>query len=82
MLWQKDMELMLFLIFLRTSGFENIFVKVGGEVKFSGYSFRNENWSVGLENPPSNQIEKQIPFFGVLKNEGCAIATSARYETS
>tara|TARA_Y100001980_G_C14517558_1_gene292880 strand:- start:27 stop:1091 length:1065 start_codon:yes stop_codon:yes gene_type:complete len=65
--------------FLRTSGFENIFVEIGGEVKFTGYNFRNENWSVGLENPISNQIDKQIPFFGVLKNEGCAIATSANY---
>ena len=32
-----------------------------------------------MENPISNQIDKQIPFFGVLKNEGCAIATSANY---
>ena len=65
--------------FLRSIGFENIFVEIGGEVRFSGYNFRNENWSVGLENPPSNQIEKQIPFFGILKNEECAIATSANY---
>ena len=65
--------------FLRTSGFENIFVEIGGEVKFSGYNFRDQNWTVGLENPISNQIDKQIPLFGVLKNEGCAIATSANY---
>ena len=54
--------------FLRTSGFENIFVEIGGEVKFSGYNFRDQNWTVGLENPISNQIEKQIPFFGVFLN--------------
>ena len=65
--------------FLRNMGFENIFVEIGGEVRFSGYNFRNKNWSIGLENPPSNQIEKQIPFFGILKNEECAIATSANY---
>ena len=65
--------------FLRSRGFENIFVEIGGEVRFSGYNIRNKNWSVGLENPPSNQIEKQIPFFGVLKNKECAIATSANY---
>ena len=65
--------------FLRSMGFKNIFVEIGGEVRFSGYNIRNKNWSVGLENPPSNQLEKQIPFFGVLKMDEYAIATSANY---
>lgn len=64
---------------LKNIGFENIFVEIGGELRFSGVNEKNRMWSVGLENPPSDISNSQVPFFGILKNNSCAIATSANY---
>ncbi len=65
--------------FLKSKGFENIFVEVGGEVRYSGNNRKYKNWSVGLENPPSNAVNEQKPFFGILEVESTAVATSANY---
>ena len=65
--------------FIKSLGFDNLFVEIGGEVRFSGYNRNLNNWSVGLENPPSNSIGQEKPFFGVFKEKSSALATSANY---
>ena len=65
--------------FLKSKGFENIFVEVGGEVRYSGHNRKYKNWSLGLENPLSNTVNEQKPFFGILDVESSAVATSANY---
>ena len=65
--------------YIKSLGFNNIFVEIGGEVRFSGYNRNLNNWSVGLENPPSNSIGQEKPFFGILKEKYSAVATSANY---
>ena len=51
--------------FLKSKGFENIFVEVGGEVRYSGHNRKYKNWSLGLENPLSNTVNEQKPYFGI-----------------
>ena len=64
---------------IKSKGYSNIFVEIGGEVRFSGNNSRDKKWSVGLENPPTNTPNKGKLFFGVLSNQASAVATSANY---
>ena len=65
--------------YIQSLGYENIFVEIGGEVRFSGHNRKFENWSIGLENPPSGLTDAENPFFGIFKGESAAVATSANY---
>ena len=64
---------------IKSLGYENIFVEIGGEVRFSGLNRNLNKWSIGLENPPINSTEREVPFFSIFKGESVAIATSANY---
>ena len=65
--------------YIKSLGYENIFVEIGGEVRFSGHNRNFDNWSIGLENPPSGLMDVEDPFFGIFKGESAAVATSANY---
>ena len=65
--------------YIQSLGYENIFVEIGGEVRFSGHNRNFDNWSIGLENPPSGLMDVEDPFFGIFKGESAAVATSANY---
>ena len=65
--------------YIQSLGYENIFVEIGGEVRFSGHNRNLDNWSIGLENPPSGLMDVEDPFFGIFKGESAAVATSANY---
>ena len=66
--------------YIKSLGYENIFVEIGGEVRFSGLNRNLNKWSIGLENPPSNSTTgKEVPFFGIFSGESGSIATSANY---
>ena len=67
------------MITFKSLGYENIFVEIGGEVRFSGHNRNFDNWSIGLENPPSGLMDVEDPFFGIFKGESAAVATSANY---
>ena len=64
---------------LKNLGYNDIFVEIGGEIRLSGTNEKNKTWSIGLENPPSEVSSEQKPFFGIMKNNECSIATSANY---
>tara|TARA_S200000501_G_scaffold170493_1_gene160557 strand:+ start:502 stop:1566 length:1065 start_codon:yes stop_codon:yes gene_type:complete len=65
--------------FIKSRGFKNVFVEIGGEVRFSGYNRKRKNWSLGLENPPDSSLNNNEPFFCILQNNSSAVATSANY---
>ena len=65
--------------YIKSLGYENIFVEIGGEVRFSGHNRNLDKWSIGLENPPSALANVEDSFFGIYKGESFAIATSANY---
>ena len=48
-------------------------------MRFSGHNRNFDNWSIGLENPPSGLMDVGDPFFGIFKGESAAVATSANY---
>ena len=65
--------------YVKYLGYENIFVEIGGEVRFSGHNRNLDKWSIGLENPPSSLGIAEEPFFGIFEGESSAVATSANY---
>ena len=65
--------------YIKSLGYENIFIEIGGEVRFAGQNKNLGKWSIGLENPPSNSINSEPPFFGVFQSKSASIATSANY---
>ncbi len=65
--------------YVKSLGYENIFVEIGGEVRFSGHNRNLDKWTIGLENPPSSLGIAQEPFFGIFEGESGAVATSANY---
>ena len=64
---------------IKSLGYENIFIEIGGEVRFAGQNKNLGKWSIGLENPPSHSTNSEPPFFGVFQSESASIATSANY---
>ena len=64
--------------FMRSEGFEDVFVEIGGEVRFSGRNRRNQNWSIGIEDPMINGMT-QNEIAAILSLSKSAIATSGNY---
>ncbi len=65
--------------YIKSLGYQNIFVEIGGEVRFSGHNRNSDKWSIALENPPLSIGIAADPFFGILEEESAAVATSANY---
>ena len=55
-----------------------MFVEIGGEVRFSGRNRRNQNWSIGIEDPMINGMT-QDEIAAILSFSKNAIATSGNY---
>ena len=63
---------------LNQKGFSNIFVEIGGEVKCSGKNIKNNNWSIGIEDPSADgNYQKKIS--AIISVANGAIATSGNY---
>ncbi len=65
--------------YIKSLGYKNLYVEIGGEVRFSGHNRNFDNWKIGLENPPSISTDLEDPFFAIFQGESIAIATSANY---
>ena len=65
--------------YIKSLGYKNLYVEIGGEVRFSGHNRNFDNWKIGLENPPSISTDLDDPFFAIFQGESIAIATSANY---
>ena len=63
---------------IKTQGYENVFVEIGGEVRCNGRNHRNKLWSIGVENP-IDDFKETHPFAGIIYSDGDAVATSGNY---
>jgi len=64
--------------YLKSEGFKNIFVEIGGEVRFSSKIGKKINWSIGIENPPAKTGDNQ-KFASILNLRDKSVATSGNY---
>jgi thiamine biosynthesis lipoprotein len=64
--------------FLKSRGYIDLFVEIGGEVQCSGRNQRNKYWSIGIENPSGGNKSNQI-FAAIVYSDGGAVATSGNY---
>ena len=66
--------------YLKSSGINDIFIEIGGEVRSSGKNNNNQQWSIGIENFPTTAIDlinKDV--LGILFLDNNAVATSGNY---
>ena len=64
--------------FIRSEEFEDVFVEIGGEVRFTGKNRKNQNWSIGIEDPMINGMT-QDEIAAIISFSESAIATSGNY---
>jgi len=64
--------------YVRTKGYKDIFVEIGGEVRCSGKNRNNRKWTIGIEDPlvfDSNDND----FCAILHLDDGSVATSGNY---
>ena len=49
--------------YIKSLGYKNLYVEIGGEVRFSGQNKNLDNWKIGLENPPSISTDSRRSLF-------------------
>jgi len=64
--------------YLKLKGIQNLFVEIGGEVRFSGKNKNNQDWVIGIEDVPS-ETSRVKTILGVLSLDNGAVATSGNY---
>ncbi len=64
--------------YLRSKGFDELFVEIGGEVRCLGKNQRNKYWSIGVENP-TGEHKQDRQFAAIVYTDGGAVATSGNY---
>jgi FAD:protein FMN transferase len=62
--------------FLKSKGYKNIFVEIGGEIRVSGVNKEGNKWRIGIDKPIDNG-EREIQEIIELNNR--AVATSGNY---
>jgi len=63
--------------YITEGGVENVMIELGGEVRASGVSDRNEAWSIGIDNPQTDNGNSERA--AILKLENQAVSTSGNY---
>lgn len=65
-------------LYLKSKGFMDIFVEIGGEVRCVGKNQNGNPWSIGIQNPPNGSFENE-PIAGIVNLIDGAVATSGNY---
>lgn len=63
--------------FLKTKGYKNYYIEIGGELIVRGHNREGENWKIGVDAPKENLDERELN--AVLSVSNKAIATSGNY---
>ena len=64
--------------FLKSRGYTDLFVEIGGEVQCSGRNQKNKYWSIGIENPSGGNKPDRM-FSAIVYSDSGAVATSGNY---
>lgn len=63
--------------FLKTKGYKNYYIEIGGELIVRGHNREGEKWKIGVDAPKENLDERELN--AVLSVSNKAIATSGNY---
>ena len=61
---------------LQKSGFKNLFIEIGGEIRCSGFNKDGKNWVIGIDSPVENSRQS---IFTTVQLQNTALATSGNY---
>jgi len=63
--------------FLKTRGYKNYYIEIGGELLVRGFNREREQWKIGIDSPIENSKSRKLE--NVLQITNKAIATSGNY---
>ena len=61
---------------LQKSGFNNLFIEIGGEIRCSGFNKDGKNWVIGIDSPIENSSQR---IFTTVQLQNASLATSGNY---
>ena len=61
---------------LQKSGFNNLFIEIGGEIRCSGFNKEGKNWVIGIDSPIENSSQR---VFTTVQLQNASLATSGNY---
>ena len=61
---------------LQKSGFKNLFIEIGGEIRCSGLNKEGKNWVIGIDSPIENSNQR---IFTTVQLQNASLATSGNY---
>ena len=64
--------------FVKSKGFHDVFIEIGGEIRCSGKNNNNKDWSIGIENPSGYGSDTE-KICAILDLDHGAVATSGNY---
>lgn len=63
--------------YIKSQGINDFYIEIGGEIRVSGLNKNEENWSIGIDVPDDQLIEREIENVIYLSNS--SVATSGNY---
>lgn len=63
--------------YLKSKGYSNFYVEVGGELKVSGFNREGVKWKIGIDSPKENLEHRELE--NILHLTNASIATSGNY---
>ncbi len=63
--------------YLKSKGYANFYVEVGGELKISGFNREGVKWKIGIDSPKENLEHRELE--NILHLTNASIATSGNY---
>lgn len=63
--------------FLKSKGYKNYYIEIGGELIVRGHNRDGEDWRIGVDSPEENLTERELENVIVITDK--AIATSGNY---
>ena len=61
---------------LKKSGFNNLFIEIGGEIRCSGFNKEGKNWVIGIDSPIEISSQR---IFTTVQLQNASLATSGNY---
>ncbi len=63
--------------FLKSKGYQDYYIEIGGEVYVSGKNAENSDWRIGIDSPANENLDRNIDNIVSVSNK--AVATSGNY---
>jgi len=64
--------------YIKSQGINDFYIEIGGEIRVSGLNKNNKNWSIGIDVPDDQLVEREIENVIYLSNT--SVATSGKLQ--